>query len=207
MRDVAERVRRLVYRMVAGRNIDREEALQSAMAAVVAAAKTFDATGTAKFSTVAYAKAQFAVYDLFAKTARDRAEARALRLATAPIAEVIEAGNPFDESLEDRGRRLKRETRNVAAATVLAMLEAPQTPEELFIDAERRALVQSCANAAFAEMDPLDREVVWACRAEDQSVAEMARRKGIKEDDARWRVRRAMDILERALRRAAKDLG
>ncbi len=204
---VADYVRRLVYRMTAGRSVDREEALQSAMTAVVAAAKVFDPDGPAKFSTIAYTKAHFAVCDLFARTARERAEAKAFRLAMAPLLEVIDAGNPFDESLEERAQRLKRETRNVAATTVLALLESPRTPEELFIDAERRALIQSRAAAAFAAMDPLDREVVWACRAEDQSVAEAARQRGIKEDDARWRVRRAMAALERALRGVVEEVG
>lgn len=182
---------------------DEEELYQTGLVAVAEAAPRFRPDDGCSFATFAFNRAHGAILNARAAEHRFRAEARAMLRALAPAHELIELGNPFDETEDQRKARLLADVETLAAAGVAALLDEHLTPEDLFIDAEHRAVLRARLDAGMRELDPIDRELLLETQLDDVSVAAAGRARGLGPDDARWRVRRSLKIMKDALKGAA----
>ena len=186
--------RALAKRYAAKGLIEEEDAYQLAREAIAKNERAFDPTLGNEYTSYAFRYARGAILDNIKKNVRYAAEARAAQTVAAIVQENADFGDPFDDTTK-RQAHLKNAVRALSIATLIAFSSGPPTPEDHYLEAERKAAGQAIIQTVLAKADPLDREIFVACAVGGARISDFARERGIDERNARYRLLRTMEAM------------
>ncbi len=153
------------------------------------------------FLTSIYVRAEFAMIDSLKAERRHHLEAKAALRASREVHASIDVGDILEESAEQRVERRDEALYAIAGASIIGMSLPPRTPEEMFIDEERRVLLSEVVEQELAKLDETDRRLVVMCTMEDSTTKDAAVVVGVEYERARERLRKASALVGRRLKR------
>ncbi len=172
---------------------------QLAMEHALRLAPEYEAERGASFLTFVYWRVREVLQKSLKPEQRDHAYTAAVGRGMRVMQDAIEVGDILNETHEQRRERFTTARYALGAAAILGCHSEPESPEDLVLMEEERALSGRVIEAARRRFDATTNHLLHACFWEDMSIAEAARQLGLDYDDARYRLKSALAFIGKML--------